>query len=429
MARSLPVALWQVNRSKCASSKRSFAMLAAMVELFYILVIVQIAVGAYSFWEGFQWLRLVRRRMGSHTGFYAPVAAVLCPCKGNEAGLEENLAALTNFDYPNYEIYFSVASSADAAMKVIERVKAASTRAVHVVIAGPAEDCSEKVCNLRRAVESLGTNAEVLVFTDSDVRHTRGWLQKLIAPLQDPRIGATTGYRWIIPGGAGAGGFASAMASAWNASVATLLGRPGENFCWGGGTAIRRRTFEDAQVLEYWNGALSDDLAMTRALENARLPIVFCAECLAATLHPWTGSSLIEFTNRQILITRIYAIKRWAMGAAAHLGYSLTLIYAAVVIVAQMISGDPWMQLALIAFVIPLLAAMKGALRTVAVDELMPQWKGPLKKANWVWMTLAPVVPFLFSWNFIASLLTKRIRWRGVRYELVSPAVTHVLKS
>jgi ceramide glucosyltransferase len=404
-------------------------MLAAMVELFYVLVIVQIAVGAYSLWEGFQWLRLVRRRMGSHTGFYAPVAAVICPCKGNEAGLEENLAALTKFDYPNYEIYFSVASSADAAMNIIERVKAASPHAVHVVIAGPAEDCSEKVCNLRRAVESLGTNAEVLVFTDSDVRHTRGWLQKLIAPLQDPRIGATTGYRWIIPSGAGSGGFASAMASAWNASVATLLGRPGENFCWGGGTAIRRRTFEDAQVLDYWNGALSDDLAMTRALENARLPIVFCAECLAATLHPWTGSSLIEFTNRQILITRIYATKRWAMGAAAHLGYSLTLIYAAVVIVAQMISGDPWMQLALIAFVIPLLAAMKGALRTVAVEELMPQWKGPLKKSNWVWMTLAPVVPFLFSWNFIASLLTKRIRWRGVRYELVSPAVTHVLKS
>jgi ceramide glucosyltransferase len=295
--------------------RRFFAILAAVIELFYILIIVQIAVGAYSLWDGFQWLRLVRRRMASHTGFYAPFAAVLCPCKGNEPGLEENLTALAAFDYPNYEIFFSLASSLDPALKIIERVKLTSAHPVHIVIAGPAEDCSEKVFNLRRAVESLPSNIEVLVFTDSDVRHTRGWLRKLIAPLDDQRIGATTGYRWIIPSGKmGTGAFASAMASAWNASVATLLGRAGENFCWGGGTAIRRRTFDDAHVLEYWNGAASDDFALTHALEQARLPIVFCAECLAATLHPWTGKSLVEFTNRQILITRIYSGKRWAMG-------------------------------------------------------------------------------------------------------------------
>jgi ceramide glucosyltransferase len=207
-----------------------------------------------------------------------------------------------------------------------------------------------------------------------------------------------------------------------------MLGRAGENFCWGGGTAIRRRTFEDAQVLNAWSGAASDDFALTRALEDARMPIIFCAECLAPTLHPWTGTSLLEFTNRQILITRIYSPKRWGMGAAAHLSYVITLIYAAFVVVGSMIGGDPWVQLALITLVIPLLAALKGAIRTVAVDELLPQWKGPLKQWGWVWMALAPIVPFLFAWNFFASLISKRIRWRGIRYELVSPVTTHVLK-
>ena len=64
------------------------------------------------------------------------------------------------------------------------------------------------------------------------------------------------------------------------------------------------------------------------------------------------------------------------MGALAHWAYSLTLIYAVVVILITMIGGDPWVQLALMALVIPLLAAMKGALRTMAVDELLPQWRG-----------------------------------------------------
>jgi len=399
-----------------------------VIELFYFLVIVQIAAGMYSLWEGYQWLRLVRKRLSTHTGFYSPMAAVICPCKGVEPGLEENLAALTKFDYPNYEIHFTLASSLDPAMKMIEGVKAMSARPVHIVIAGPPGDCSEKVFNLRRAVESLPGNVDVIVFTDSDARLPRDWLRKMIAPLQDARIGATTAYRWIIPSGTiGAGGFASALASTWNASVATLLGRAGENFCWGGGTAIRRQTFEDVGVLEAWNGAVSDDLAMTEALERAHRPIVFCAECLAPTLHPWTGKTLLEFTNRQILITRVYAMKRWILGALAHGGYSLTLIYAAFAIVMLMVSGDTWIQAAAIASVIPLLSAMKGALRTVAVDELLPQWRGPLKKWGWVWMTLAPVVPFLFAWNFIASLTTKRLRWRGVSYELVSPTTTRVL--
>jgi ceramide glucosyltransferase len=422
------VAVWQVNERNFAACSPRLLFSRCVIDLFYILVIVQVAVGIYSLWDGVQWLRLARARLASHTGFYTPVAAVICPCKGNEPGLAENLAALANFDYPNYEIYFALASSLDPAVKVIEQVKASSAHPVHIVIAGKGDGCSEKVFNLRRAVESLPANVDVFVFTDSDARLPRGWLKKIVAPLQDARIGATTGYRWIIPSGAmGAGGFSSALASAWNASVATLLGRAGENFCWGGGTAIRRVTFEDARVLEAWSGAASDDLAMTQALEDARKPIVFCAECLAPTLHPWTGKSLLEFTSRQMLITRVYSRKRWVMGAVAHWAYSLTLLYAAAVISIQATGGDTWLQLALIALVIPMLAAMKGAVRAVAVDELLPQWRGALKKWSWVWMTLAPIVPFLFAWNFVASLTSNRIRWRGIRYELVSPTTTRIL--
>jgi ceramide glucosyltransferase len=402
-------------------------------ETFYVFIIVQIALGAYSLWDGVTWLQMVRRRLSRHAGFYSPVVALVCPCKGAEPGLEENLTALTRFEYSSYEIYFTLATSLDPALKIVERVKAASPRPVHIVIAGPPEDCGEKVYNLRRAVEAIPENFEVLAFTDSGVRLPRHWLSKLVAPLEDPRIGATTGYRWVIPSrtssrkAGGSGGLASAFASAWDAAVATTLGRARENFCWGGATAIRRQTFVDAHVLDAWKGAVSDDFALTRALEEAGKPILFCAECLAPTLHPWTGASLLEFTDRQILIARVYAPRRWALGAAAHLSYSLTMIFAAVVIVTAMFASDPWIQMFLMALVVPLLAAIKGALRTVAIVELLPEWKKQLNEWGWVWFGLAPVVPFLFSWNFLASLFTRRIRWRNVRYELVSPTSTRVL--
>ena len=48
--------------------------------------------------------------------------------------------ALTRFDYPNYEIYFTLATSLDPALKIIERVKTASSHPVHIVIAGPPTD-------------------------------------------------------------------------------------------------------------------------------------------------------------------------------------------------------------------------------------------------------------------------------------------------
>jgi ceramide glucosyltransferase len=400
-----------------------------VLEIFYILVIVQIALGLYSLWDGFEWFQMVRRRLSSHAGFYAPVAAVICPCKGAEPGLEENLSTLTRFDYPNYEIYFALATSLDPALKIIERVKAASQRPVHIVIAGPPEDCGEKVHSLRRSVESLPENFEIIVFVDSDVRLPRGWLTKLAAPLQDARVGATTAYRWLIPSRSiGSGGFSSALASAWNASIATLLGRTRENFCWGGGTAIRRTTFADARVLEAWSGAVSDDFALTSALEAAGKPIIFCPECLAATPHPWTGKALLEFTNRQISIARVYSPRRWLLGGLANTSYSVTLIYAAIIILLAMAGGDPWVQLALMAFVIVLLAAIKGALRTVVVSDMLPEWKAQLNEWSWVWIVLAPVVPFLFAWNFIMSLLTKTISWRNIRYELVSPSVTRILR-
>jgi len=400
-----------------------------VASLFYLLITVQIALGLYSLWEGLEWLRMARRRLATHAGFYAPVAAVICPCKGAEFGLEENLAALTRFDYPNYEIYFSLATSLDPALAVIERVKASSPHPVHIVIAGPPQNSSEKVHNLRRAVESLPEQFEVIVFVDSDGRPLRSWLAKLVAPLQDPRIGAATAYRWIIPSrGAQNAVLAGALASAWNAAVATLLGRPRENFCWGGGTAIRRKTFDDARVLEAWNGAASDDFAMTLALQRANRPILFCAECLVPSVQPWTRSDLLEFTNRQITIARVYSPRQWLLGAAAHAGYSLTLIFAAAIIVITMAGGDPWIQLALVTLVVPLLAAMKGALRTVAINELLPDWKPQLNEWSWAWTALAPVVPFLFAWNFAVSLVSKRIRWRGLRYELLSPGSTRLLK-
>ena len=201
-----------------------------MLALFYVLFVEQLLQGLYSLWQGVEWLRMSRRRLATQVGFYTPRVAVICPVKGLEPDLEQNLHALTEFDYAQYEIFFAVATAEDPAFRLIERVAGASKRPAHVIRSGRARDCGDKVNNLRAAVEAAGKGFDVLVFADSDGRAPRRWLTRLVAPLADPQLGAATTFRWLLPR---RGGFWSGLVSAWNASAATYLGEHANNFCWG----------------------------------------------------------------------------------------------------------------------------------------------------------------------------------------------------
>src|SRR6266436_614098 len=106
--------------------------LGRMLTLFYVLVIEQILQGLHNLWGGLRWLQMAQRRAGSHSGFYAPRVALFCPIKGLEPGLEQNLAALINFNYSNYEIFFAMASSEDPARKILDKLAASSKRTIHI---------------------------------------------------------------------------------------------------------------------------------------------------------------------------------------------------------------------------------------------------------------------------------------------------------
>jgi ceramide glucosyltransferase len=395
-----------------------------METLFYCLAIAQICVGVYLVWRGFEWLGYARRRLRGDPGFYTPRAAVLCPLKGLEPGLERNLAALTEFEYPNYEIFFILASASDSAYSAVKRIAEHSKAPAHVIIAERPEACGEKVNNLRVAIEQLPAEFEMLVFADSDGHPDRMWLRRLIAPLHDSRAGAVTTMRWFIPL---RNNLASALLAAWNASIVTLLSEHGRNFCWGGGTAIKRSLFEQIGVLEEWSHSVSDDYSMTRALERTNRTILFLPECLTPSYVDADAGTLFEFTNRQVLITKVYSPKMWASAAVTHLLYCLTLLVGAYVTLVNWLATLPAFHLAFLTCVPMLLAAIRGALRVAAVTEVLPAERSAIMGQAWMYIIVGVFVPYLFLMNFAASLFTRKIRWRGVTYELVSPQQTRIL--
>lgn len=395
-----------------------------METLFYYLAVLQIAVGVYLLWQGLRWAEFVRRRMQGDPGFNAPRAALLCPCKGMEPGLERNLVAMTEFDYRNYEIFFILASTSDSAYTTVKRVADRSKPPAHVIIADKPEDCGEKVHNLRVAIEQLPAEFEVLVFADSDGRPDKFWLRRLVAPLHDKQAGAATTMRWLIPNGHN---LASELMAAWNAAIVTMLSEKGKNFCWGGGTAIRRSVFDEVRVLDEWNHSVSDDYSMTRALQHAGRSIIFVPECLTAAYVDADFASLLEFTNRQVLITKVYSKGNWASAAVTHLLYCLTLPLGLAVTLTNFFATLPAFHLALLTFVPMLLAAIRSGLRVSAATSVLQSARAQIAGQAWMYIVLAIFIPYLFLFNFVVSLFTRKIRWRGVTYELVSPQQTRIL--
>jgi len=391
--------------------------------LFYFLALLQTLMGAYLIWHALEWLGYVRRRLSTDPGFYAPKVAVLCPCKGVEPGLERNLVSLTEFERQNYEIFFILASGSDAARSIIERVAKGSRVKAHVVIAGPPNGCSEKVNNLRVAIEQLPPEFEALAFADSDGRPGKSWLHHLVAPLGDVRIGATTTMRWFIPNRLN---LATALLAAWDAPVVTMLSEKGKNFCWGGGTAIRRSTFEQSGALDEWKNSVSDDYSLTRALERNNRSILFLPECLTLSFVETDLHGLLEFTNRQILIPRVYADKVWAPAAATHFLYCLTLVFGTLLILGDLLAQRPAFHLVTLTFLPALLSAIRGSIRLIGVTEALPAARSQITGLAWIYVLLTVFIPFLYVTNFLNSLVTRKIRWRGVIYELLSPGQTRI---
>ena len=395
-----------------------------METLFTILAALQILLGVYLIWHVLQWLGYVRRRLHTDPGFYAPRVAVLCPCKGIEPGLERNLISLTEFERQNYEIFFILASGSDPARSIVERVAKTSRVKAHVIIAGSPTNSGEKVNNLRVAVEQLPPEFEVLVFTDSDGRPGKGWLHHLVAPLGDVRIGATTTMRWLIPNRSN---LPTTLLAAWNAPVVTMLGEKGRNFCWGGGTAIRRSNFEQSGVLDEWKNSVSDDYSLTRALERTSRSIVFIPECLTLSYVETDFPGLLEFTNRQILITRVYADKVWTSAAVTHLLYCTTLFFGVLLILSDILEQRPAFHIVMLTFLPVLLSAIRSSIRLIGVTEALPAGRSQIMGQSWIYILLTVFIPFLYVANFVNSLITRKIRWRGMAYELISPDQTRIV--
>lgn len=391
--------------------------------VFYFLGAIALWLGIGSLRNGIQFSRYVHRQLALPLSDFTPNVTVIAPCRGLDQGLTANIEALFEQDYPAYEIIFVSDQTDDPALSVVNEVRARrqeiSNPTTKLVIAGPARDAGQKVHNLQVATEQIQSNSEVLVFVDTDTRPSATWLRFLVSPLCQPEIGAATGYRWFIPVN---GGFASQLRSVWNASIASALGeRDQKNFCWGGSTALRRETFERLQTRERWRGTVSDDFALTSMVKKAGLRIHFVPQCLIAALEDCTFRELIEFTNRQLKITRVYAPHLWKALLLGSALFNAAFFGGLILILLRALLGLSLGPLFGLVGIIYLLGALKAYIRFCAVRLVLSGYQSQLHRSLPFHLLVWPFASFLYLNNAISAALSRRIKWRGITYELKSP--------
>ncbi len=398
--------------------------------LFYFLSAIAIWLGFISLRGGVRFVRYLQAELGKDYPEFTPFVSVFVPCRGLDEGLRENIKAIFEQDYSSFEIVFVSDSRDDPALRVIDEARRSFTKesgpTIQVVIAGPATDRGQKVHNLRVAVSQADRQSEVFVFVDTDARPSRHWLRSLVAPLRDQSIGATTGYRWFVPV---KGGLASHLRAVWNSSIASALGAAEKkNFCWGGSTAIRRETFRNCKVIEYWRGTVSDDFALTRALHESDRPIKFVPQCLTPSFDDCKWRELVEFTNRQMKITRAYAAHLWKGVLFGSAIFVLVFFGGIALVVARALVGSSFATPLLILLIIFPMGAMKAHLRLRAVALAIDDQRIRSLGATLAHLLLWPFASLLYLCNAVAATFSRRITWRGISYELKSAAETVIIR-
>ncbi|MBV6495789.1 MAG: hypothetical protein JFAIHJKO_00903 [Pyrinomonadaceae bacterium] len=400
-----------------------------MIFVYYFFAAILIWLSYKAFSGGIEYARFIREHLAVPVAKEQPFATIFAPCRGVDPGFVKNLEQLFSQDHHEYEIIFVVDDENDEAVGPINAAIAnfANERvSAKLLIAPKAEGCSQKIANLLHAIPEADERSSVFAFVDSDARTTSAWLSSLTAAALDANVGAATAYRWLISERPRLG---SAFASVWNASVASALGRNTRtNFCWGGSMAISRENFERLDIRSHWQGALSDDFAVTRAVHKAGLAIEFVPRAMCASFEDRSLIDMLEFTTRQMKITRVYSPSLWVMsmiGSAIFCGVLIASIFIAAASAPFSIQFD---FAAGVFIVVAGLTVGKAVIRLNAVRLVLADHDPKLRRQYLSQIVLAFLTPGVFLVNSLAALVSRRINWRGTVYELKSPSETVIIR-
>lgn len=320
-----------------------------------------------------------------------PKVSILKPVRGASLCFEEAMRSNAAQDYPEFELLCGFSDPRDRARPIVEQL---ATEYPRIRIIDSTTTAPNGKVGTLMDLERIATG-DVILLSDADILVPGGYLERVIAPLEDPAIGLVTcAYRARSESAAGR---FEALGIATDFAPSTLLAPwvGVDEFAMGSTIAVRRADLDRIGGLASVAAYLADDYQIGRRIRALGLRCVL-SEVIVET-HVG-GGSWAAMWSHQVRWARTVRVSRFG----GYLGLPVT--FATLWALLLLALGQPLQALAVIA-----------ARMTMAVGAGAGVL-GSRDVARWFW--LIPVRDLFGVAVWVAGLYGNSVEWGGKRLEL-----------
>jgi ceramide glucosyltransferase len=330
--------------------------------------------------------------------FHPPVT-ILKPICGLDSYTYENFASFCQQDYPKYQMIFGVSAHEDPVIEVVEKIiQQFPDVDIHLVVSAQIIGANLKVSNLANAL--VAAKHEILIIADSDIRVGKDYLQRVIQPLKNPKVGVVTCMYRSLANGWVATLEAIVTATDFHAGVLASNQLEGTKFACGSTIAIRQEVLKTIGGFEAIADYLADDFQLGYLADEKGYKVVLSDYVVD---HVLAITTITDAIRRQIRWARCIRVSRpWG-----YLGLFFTYGTVASLCLLMATKGSivAWIAL-VITWVMRLIMGW-----IVGVNIL----NDPIAKKFWWVVPLGDLIHFgIWCYGFLGST----IEWRGRQLKL-----------
>jgi ceramide glucosyltransferase len=333
-----------------------------------------------------------------------PPVSILKPLHGMEPQLERNLESFFQQDYPSFEILFALDTADDTALPVVRALcdKYPQVPSRIMITGEPPWPNPPAYAFSRMAAEA---HYDLLITSDSDVEVERDYLRAVAPPLLESKTGMLTCvYRGLNTGTLWSLLDAIGMSVEMTAGVMAANLLEGMKFGLGPTIAVRRDALEAIGGYSVLGDYFSNDFVIGNLIAERGYTVVLSRHIIAHVVPPMTFRKMWQ---RQL---------RWATGTKhsrpkGHFGtvFTYAVPYGLLGLLACTLLHRPEWGLLLLAWSI-----LNRIVEALAIGWGVTRDRECLRRP-WLYV-LRDLLGFCV---WVASYLSRNMRWREGRFELV----------
>ncbi len=325
-----------------------------------------------------------------------PPVTILKPLKGVDRDLYENLATFCRLDYPRFQLLFTLASPDDPALGVLARLRRDFPQCdIEIVVSKNRIGYNPKINNVSNSQPYI--KHDVLLFSDSDIRVRRDFLRRMVAPLNDARVGLVTCfYQSTTPRGL----WSRLEALSVNAHFlpqAVTAAAFGMRFAMGAAILVRREPFERSGGFANMANHLADDFILGKSVSELGYRVEI-ADCVVESVPDVAGP--IEHLRHQARWARTIRICNPSGYFASVINHGFSLLTLKLLL----FGFDPASAILLLNLFAAKALAKYCLSRTLGDKQLSSS------------ALLVPLSEWIAFGAWIAGIRSTRVLWRGEVY-------------